>query len=48
MSPLLRRPQTPPLTTNHLLSGKGPATAQGQQGSMKTPTQGRGEAELLW
>lgn len=30
MSPLLRRPQTPPIITNHVL-GKGPAGAQGQQ-----------------
>lgn len=44
MSPLLRRPQTPPLTTNNLLGGKGGATAQGQQGTLKTSIQAKGEA----
>ncbi|KTG31770.1 hypothetical protein cypCar_00016460, partial [Cyprinus carpio] len=34
MSPLLRRPQTPPIITNHVLS-KGPAGTQGQQGIIK-------------
>ncbi|XP_052470631.1 integrator complex subunit 6 isoform X2 [Carassius gibelio] len=34
MSPLLRRPQTPPIITNHVL-GKGPAGTQGQQGIIK-------------
>lgn len=46
MSPLLRRPQTPPGTANHLLAGKGVAAAQGQQGVPKATTQGKGEAEL--
>lgn len=47
MSPLLRRPQTPPATANHLLAGKGVAAAQGQQGvTTKATTQGKGEAEL--
>lgn len=47
MSPLLRRPQTPPGTANHLLAGKGVAAAQGQQGvTMKATIQGKGEAEL--
>ncbi|XP_073676332.1 integrator complex subunit 6 [Garra rufa] len=34
MSPLLRRPQTPPIITNHVL-GKGPTGTQGQQGIIK-------------
>lgn len=34
MSPLLRRPQTPPIITNHVL-GKGPTAAPGQQGLIK-------------
>lgn len=34
MSPLLRRPQTPPIITNHVL-GKGPTGTQGQQGIVK-------------
>uniref|UniRef100_A0A672P1A2 Integrator complex subunit 6-like n=1 Tax=Sinocyclocheilus grahami TaxID=75366 RepID=A0A672P1A2_SINGR len=34
MSPLLRRPQTPPIITNHVLS-KGPTGTQGQQGIIK-------------
>lgn len=34
MSPLLRRPQTPPIITNHVL-GKGTAGTQGQQGIIK-------------
>ncbi|KAG1929211.1 integrator complex subunit [Pimephales promelas] len=34
MSPLLRRPQTPPIITNQVL-GKGPAGTQGQQGIIK-------------
>lgn len=46
MSPLLRRPQTPPINTNHLLGGKGLATAQGQQGTLKATTHGKGKAEL--
>lgn len=45
MSPLLRRPQTPPLTTNHLPGVKGVAASQGQQGTVKNGTQGKGEAE---
>ena len=32
MSPLLRRPQPQPITTNHFL-GKGPAGALGQHGN---------------
>ncbi|KAL2077182.1 hypothetical protein ACEWY4_026686 [Coilia grayii] len=34
MSPLLRRPQTPPIITNHVVT-KGGAGAQGQQGLIK-------------
>ncbi|XP_062332736.1 integrator complex subunit 6 [Osmerus eperlanus] len=34
MSPLLRRPQTPPIITNHVV-GKGPAGALGQAGLIK-------------
>ncbi|XP_057205270.1 integrator complex subunit 6 isoform X3 [Triplophysa rosa] len=34
MSPFLRRPQTPPIITNHVL-GKGTAGTQGQQGIIK-------------
>ncbi|KAK9963074.1 hypothetical protein ABG768_006296 [Culter alburnus] len=34
MSPLLRRPQTPPIITNHVL-GKGSTGTQGQQGIIK-------------
>uniref|UniRef100_A0A4W4HR53 VWFA domain-containing protein n=1 Tax=Electrophorus electricus TaxID=8005 RepID=A0A4W4HR53_ELEEL len=34
MSPLLRRPQTPPIITNHVL-GKGPTVAPGQHGLIK-------------
>lgn len=42
MSPLLRRPQTPPIITNHVLA-KGPAVAQGQIGLIKPIPLHKGE-----
>uniref|UniRef100_A0A672HNT2 Integrator complex subunit 6-like n=1 Tax=Salarias fasciatus TaxID=181472 RepID=A0A672HNT2_SALFA len=36
MSPLLRRPQTPPGNTNHVAMGKSPAGVPGQQNLLKT------------
>nr|XP_057918824.1 integrator complex subunit 6 isoform X2 [Doryrhamphus excisus] len=43
MSPLLRRPQTPPVSTNHILIGKSPAAVQGQQNPPKViPAQHKG------
>ncbi|XP_026186628.1 integrator complex subunit 6 isoform X1 [Mastacembelus armatus] len=35
MSPLLRRPQTPPGNTNHMVVGKNPGGVQGQQNLIK-------------
>uniref|UniRef100_A0A8D0DHW1 Integrator complex subunit 6 like n=1 Tax=Sander lucioperca TaxID=283035 RepID=A0A8D0DHW1_SANLU len=35
MSPLLRRPQTPPASTNHVVAGKSPIAVQGQQNLLK-------------
>ncbi|XP_077433597.1 integrator complex subunit 6 [Vanacampus margaritifer] len=42
MSPLLRRPQTPPVSTNHILIGKSPAGVQGQQNLLKAIPQHKG------
>ncbi|XP_061757670.1 integrator complex subunit 6 isoform X2 [Nerophis ophidion] len=43
MSPLLRRPQTPPVGTNHIVIGKSPAGIQGQQNVPKVlPAQHKG------
>ncbi|XP_061690912.1 integrator complex subunit 6 isoform X2 [Syngnathoides biaculeatus] len=42
MSPLLRRPQTPPVGTNHVLIGKSPPGAQGQQNLLKVVPQHKG------
>ncbi|KAM4733201.1 integrator complex subunit 6 isoform 1-T1 [Anableps anableps] len=39
MSPLLRRPQTPPGSTNHVVMGKSLAGAQGQQNLLKPTSQ---------
>lgn len=46
MSPLLRRPQTPPGSTNHVLGGKGLAVVQGQQSILKPIPQYKGETKL--
>lgn len=42
MSPLLRRPQTPPIISNHVLS-KGTTVASGQQGLIKPIPLHKGE-----
>ncbi|XP_061783559.1 integrator complex subunit 6 isoform X1 [Nerophis lumbriciformis] len=43
MSPLLRRPQTPPVSPNHIVIGKSPAGIQGQQNVPKVlPAQHKG------
>uniref|UniRef100_A0A672HPB3 Integrator complex subunit 6-like n=1 Tax=Salarias fasciatus TaxID=181472 RepID=A0A672HPB3_SALFA len=42
MSPLLRRPQTPPGNTNHVAMGKSPAGVPGQQNLLKTVPQHKG------
>ncbi|CAN9514731.1 unnamed protein product [Ophioblennius macclurei] len=42
MSPLLRRPQTPPGNTNHVAMGKNPAGVQGQQNQLKSLPQHKG------
>ncbi|XP_062281339.1 integrator complex subunit 6 [Scomber scombrus] len=42
MSPLLRRPQTPPGNTNHVVAGKSPAGVQGQQNLLKPIPQHKG------
>ncbi|XP_061644487.1 integrator complex subunit 6 isoform X1 [Phyllopteryx taeniolatus] len=42
MSPLLRRPQTALVSTNHILIGKSPAGAQGQQNLLKVIPQHKG------
>lgn len=43
MSPLLRRSQTPPVTTNHVVVGKNPVGVQGQQNLLKPIPQHKGE-----
>lgn len=43
MSPLLRRPQTPPGSTNHVLVGKSPVGVQGQQNLLKPIAQHKGK-----
>lgn len=42
MSPLLRRPQTPPGSTNHVVVGKSPVGVQGQQNLLKPIPQHKG------
>ncbi|XP_049596265.1 integrator complex subunit 6 [Syngnathus scovelli] len=42
MSPLLRRPQTPPVGTNHILIGKSPAGVPGQPNLLKVIPQHKG------
>ncbi|XP_070693181.1 integrator complex subunit 6 isoform X2 [Pempheris klunzingeri] len=42
MSPLLRRPQTPPGSTNHVVVGKSPAGVQGPQNLLKPIPQHKG------
>uniref|UniRef100_A0A671X0B5 Integrator complex subunit 6 like n=1 Tax=Sparus aurata TaxID=8175 RepID=A0A671X0B5_SPAAU len=42
MSPLLRRPQTPPGSPNHVVVGKSPAGVQGQQNLLKPIPQHKG------
>ncbi|TDH07910.1 hypothetical protein EPR50_G00111960 [Perca flavescens] len=42
MSPLLRRPQTPPASTNHVVAGKSPVAVQGQQNLLKPIPQHKG------
>lgn len=42
MSPLLRRPQTPPGSTNHVGVAKSPAGVQGQQNLLKPTPQHKG------
>ncbi|XP_059202666.1 integrator complex subunit 6 [Centropristis striata] len=42
MSPLLRRPQTPPASTNHVVVGKTPVGVQGQQNLLKPIPQHKG------
>ncbi|XP_035017213.2 integrator complex subunit 6 [Hippoglossus stenolepis] len=42
MSPLLRRPQTPPANTNHVVVGKTPVVVQGQQNLIKPIPQHKG------
>lgn len=42
MSPLLRRPQTPPGNTNHVVVGKSPAGVPGQQNLLKPIPQHKG------
>uniref|UniRef100_A0A7N6BPS3 VWFA domain-containing protein n=1 Tax=Anabas testudineus TaxID=64144 RepID=A0A7N6BPS3_ANATE len=43
MSPLLRRPQTPPGNTNHVMVGKSPAGVPGQQNLIKPIPQHKGK-----
>uniref|UniRef100_A0A4W6FRE5 Integrator complex subunit 6 like n=1 Tax=Lates calcarifer TaxID=8187 RepID=A0A4W6FRE5_LATCA len=43
MSPLLRRPQTPPGNTNHVVVGKSPVGVQGQQNLIKPVPQHKGK-----
>lgn len=42
VSPLLRRSQTPPGSTNHVGLGKSPAGVQGQQSTLKAIPQNKG------
>ncbi|XP_034739529.1 integrator complex subunit 6 [Etheostoma cragini] len=42
MSPLLRRPQTPPASTNHVVAGKSPVAVQSQQNLLKPIPQHKG------
>ncbi|XP_057706206.1 integrator complex subunit 6 isoform X2 [Corythoichthys intestinalis] len=42
MSPLLRRPQTPPVSANHILAGKSPTGVQGQVNLPKVIPQHKG------
>lgn len=42
MSPLLRRPQTPPASTNHVVAGKSLGGVQGQQNLLKPIPQHKG------
>lgn len=42
MSPLLRRPQTPPGSPNHVVVGKSPVGVQGQQNLLKPSPQHKG------
>lgn len=43
MSPLLRRPQTPPGSPNHVVVGKSPSGVQGQQNLLKPIPQHKGK-----
>lgn len=43
MSPLLRRPQTPPGSPNHVAMGKSLAGVQGQQNVLKSTLQHKGK-----
>uniref|UniRef100_A0A671X007 Integrator complex subunit 6 like n=1 Tax=Sparus aurata TaxID=8175 RepID=A0A671X007_SPAAU len=45
MSPLLRRPQTPPGSPNHVVVGKSPAGVQGQQNLLKPIPQHKEDPE---
>lgn len=45
MSPLLRRPQTPPGNNNHVMVGKSPAAVQGQQNLLKPMPQHKGSSQ---
>uniref|UniRef100_A0A3Q3MEN4 Integrator complex subunit 6 like n=1 Tax=Mastacembelus armatus TaxID=205130 RepID=A0A3Q3MEN4_9TELE len=45
MSPLLRRPQTPPGNTNHMVVGKNPGGVQGQQNLIKPIPQHKGNLD---
>ncbi|XP_015226565.1 PREDICTED: protein DDX26B isoform X2 [Cyprinodon variegatus] len=47
MSPLLRRPQTPPGSTNHVLMGKSPAGVQGQQSPLKPTPQHKDGSNMV-
>uniref|UniRef100_A0A7N8XLK5 Integrator complex subunit 6 like n=1 Tax=Mastacembelus armatus TaxID=205130 RepID=A0A7N8XLK5_9TELE len=46
MSPLLRRPQTPPGNTNHMVVGKNPGGVQGQQNLIKPIPQHKGNCTV--
>uniref|UniRef100_A0A8D0AQG7 Integrator complex subunit 6 like n=1 Tax=Sander lucioperca TaxID=283035 RepID=A0A8D0AQG7_SANLU len=46
MSPLLRRPQTPPASTNHVVAGKSPIAVQGQQNLLKPIPQHKGKVKM--
>lgn len=45
MSPLLRRPQTPPGNTNHVVVGKSAVLVQGQQNLLKPIPQHKGQSQ---